>query len=346
MDGPRLIQSLDPTAALEHDVVPNDFHGIPFERWLDMLCQFAMIFARNRNAAQCFTTLNTILECNIFAFQESAIQRSQLCRLACAIMLNDSKQVSHSVRWLLKRHPFCTDLYRLYNHANRLCTVGTDYSTSVMQKNMLRFIKAMDYTLMTPQQRIKMKFSSRNENITWEAKSLSRGNEKYIKSHDPVMLSLFGHILSSGGTYPSALNYYFRAFAVTPEDPILNLSIAACYVQHSMKRLSENRQYQLQQGLSFMMRYHQLRTKDNVAIRCQEAEYNIGRIWHTVGLNHLALPAYERCIALRERVWKEANGEPVEDFATEAAYAMVTILSLSGDFKAAKEVTEEVLVIE
>src|SRR5207248_275817 len=114
------------------------------------------------------------------------------------------------------------------------------------------------------------------------------------------------------------------------------------YLQHAMKRLSENRQFQIQQGLSFINRYYELRTKDSVALHCSEAEFNVGRVWHSLGLSSQALKAYERCIALSEGVKEEASigcGDAcwgVEDFATEAAYAMQTIYILSGDFDDAK----------
>jgi general transcription factor 3C polypeptide 3 (transcription factor C subunit 4) len=119
-----------------------------------------------------------------------------------------------------------------------------------------------------------------------------------------------------------------------------------------MKRLSENRQFQIQQGLSFVYRYYDLRTKTGNAVLQQEAEFNVGRVWHGLGLVQLALPSYERCIKLTERVRQEAEdgmSDAVaghEDFATEAAFAIQSIYAISGNFEAARKVTQEVLVIE
>ena len=147
-------------------------------------------------------------------------------------------------------------------------------------------------------------------------------------------------------------NYYFRAYAVTPHDPILNLSIGVAYIQHAMKRLSENRQYQIQQGLAFTYRYYELRTQADVAIHRQEAEFNVGRVWHGLGLVTLALPAYERCIEMSEKVRSEARDQgsdghwSCEDFSTEAAFAMQSIYAISSNIEGARKVTEEVPVIE
>jgi general transcription factor 3C polypeptide 3 (transcription factor C subunit 4) len=150
----------------------------------------------------------------------------------------------------------------------------------------------------------------------------------------------------------AALNYYIRAFAITPDDPILNLSIGVAYIQHAMKRLSENRQYQIQQGLAFINRYYELRSQDNIAIHCQEAEFNFARIWHGLGLVSHAIPAYERCIKLSERVRQEAEDQCTdgewgfEDFKYEAAFAIQSIYAISGNAEAARNITESILVLE
>jgi len=252
----------------------------------------------------------------------------------------------------MKHHPFDSDLFRLYSISNRLCSGPNGwYNSGPAQKAILRYVKAMDFALLTPEQRKWYKFND-TERSSWTTRIVNDGLMHKIKSHDPTLFALYGHVLVAAGTYKSALNYYFRAYVVTPDDPIVNLSIALCYIQHAMKRQSENRQYQVQQGLAFLFRYYELRAKGNVAVHIQEAEFNIGRAWHALGLTHLALPAYERCIEMSGRVREEQqnreNGEveAVEDFTAEASFAIQTILALTGNFEGARKVTEQGLVIE
>ena len=88
-----------------------------------------------------------------------------------------------------------------------------------------------------------------------------------------------------------------------------------------------------------------------MAIHMQEAEYNVGRVYHGLGLMSQAIPYYRRCIALSDEVRREAitqeNGSiSAEDFAVEAAYALQTIYVLSGDLEGAFDVTMSNLVIE
>jgi general transcription factor 3C polypeptide 3 (transcription factor C subunit 4) len=291
------------------------------------------------------------LQSNVFYWNEEYHHQIELCRLACALAVDDSLQASDAVRWLLKTHPFGSELFRLFSAANRLCSVSEGYSTGKTMKVLMRYIKTMDYVLLSPEQRIWFNFKG-DDRTQWMQHAISPDIVKHVKDHDPALFALYGHVLMCGGSYIAALNYFFRAFALTPEDPVINLSIGIAYIQHAMKRLAENRQFQIQQGLSFINKYYELRTKENVALHCSEAEYNVGRVWHGLGLMTQALAAYERCISLSERVKGEAmgrddgGGAAIEDFAAEAAFGIQAICVLSGDFERACRITESALVIE
>ncbi|KAF2629865.1 TPR-like protein [Macroventuria anomochaeta] len=337
------------------DSAPQDFWGVHFNRWCDAFGRYALLLARHGDDARCFSTLDIALQSNIFSRSLSYHRSLELCRLACALAVDSSVQASTAIRWFLKEYPFGSDLFRLYSCVNRLVSFPEGYSTGPAHKVLMRYIKTMDYALLSPEQRSWYNFRS-NERIGWGQNGVNASTVDAVKDHDPALFALYAHVLICGGSYMAALNYYFRAFALTPQDPILNLSIGTAYIQHAMKRLSENRQFQIQQGLSFMYRYYDLRTKTGVATLCQEAEFNVGRIWHGLGLVTLALPSYERCVQLGERVRQEAeermeegieDGEwRHEDFATEAAFAIQSIYAVSGNFEAARKVTQDALVIE
>ncbi len=122
---------------------------------------------------------------------------------------------------------------------------------------------------------------------------------------------------------------------------MVNLSLALSYIQHALKRQAENRHFQLMQGLSFLYAYYDQRQASPIAQEKQEAEFNLGRAFHMLGLLHLAIPYYERCIAYRADI---AESE-FEDFSREGAMALQEIYVSTGDLKAAQRVTEEHLVI-
>lgn len=220
------------------------------------------------------------------------------------------------------------------------------YNGGPSQKFVLRLIKAMDFALLGKEGRLMYKFGDQ-ERSGYTRGGQGDGNPEGITDVNVALLAMYGHVLASGGAYLNALNYYFRAYSIEPSDAILNFSIAIAYMQHAMKRQSENRQYQIQQGLAFLHRYHELRTRADIAIQVQEAEFNVARVWHMLGLFHLALPAYERVLSLRERVCTERakGGWDSEDFTTDAAFAVQTILALAEDFYGARKLTKKWLVI-
>lgn len=258
--------------------------------------------------------------------------------------------MTEEARWFLKNFPFVSDGYRLFSAVNRFCRGEITYFNSgPEQKFMLRQIKSMDYALLPPESRDKFFFSD-GDRVKPTQPSITRGNPHKLTEHDPSILCLYGHMMFVAATYGSALAYYFRAYVVKPDDPVINLCIAVSYVQMGYKRQSENRQFQIQQGLAFLARYFDLRTMDKVALHMQEAEFNVAMMWHSLGLYHLALPAYERCLQLSEQVQKEkitmsGELEVIEDFAAEAAFAIQTILAIGGDTEGARKITEEWLVL-
>ncbi|KAF2087223.1 hypothetical protein K490DRAFT_42833 [Saccharata proteae CBS 121410] len=330
--------------------VPDEFHGIPFDEWVDIFSQYALLLARRANNARCWNVIQGALAANVFYHHSKRENRLHVCWLACALLLRDDEQLCSACRYFMKERPYTNDVYRLYALLNRyVIGNGTTFREGPSQKFALRIIKAMDFALLSAEQRKKYKFAD-GEVAIWSRRE--DGNPEKLTEMNVALLVMYGHVLSIGGTYINALNYYFRAFALAPDDALLNLSIATSFVMQSFKRQSENRQYQIQQGLRFLYRYYKLRSKDNIAILVQEAEFNVARLWHSLGLIHLALPHYERVLALSERVQAEGHkvcGEnglgKAEDFAVEAAFAMQTYLAMSDNFSAAREITEKWMVL-
>ena len=94
------------------------------------------------------------------------------------------------------------------------------------------------------------------------------------------------------------MSYLFRALALQPENIVVNLSVATTYVANAMRTNADDRQYGIARGLSFLNRYCDLRKASGKACHLQEAEFNTARMWHLLGLTHLAIPAYEKVLNL------------------------------------------------
>jgi general transcription factor 3C polypeptide 3 (transcription factor C subunit 4) len=76
---------------------------------------------------------------------------------------------------------------------------------------------------------------------------------------------------------------------------MVNLSLGLAYVHYGLKRQSTNRQYLLLQGQSYLSRYAKLGSSEPANnFSKAEAYYNIGRLFHLLSINYLALEYYSR----------------------------------------------------
>ena len=99
------------------------------------------------------------------------------------------------------------------------------------------------------------------------------------------------------------------------------------------------------QGLAFLLEYYDSRKRSSRLSEKQEAEYNVAHAYHLLGLTHLAIPYYERCLALSPAAHVEDSDCEAEDFAKEAAFTLQNLWAASGNKGMAREVTEKWLVV-
>lgn len=142
-----------------------------------------------------------------------------------------------------------------------------------------------------------------------------------------------------------ATDYFLRALALNPTNSTIKLSLALAYLHYALKRQAENRHHILMQGFAFLLEYYDSRRLSNSSSEKQEAEFNVGRAYHLLGLTHLAVPYYERCLVLSPDVQIQRADLEGEDFAQEAAFALQSFWAVSGNLRKAKEITERYLVI-
>ena len=93
------------------------------------------------------------------------------------------------------------------------------------------------------------------------------------------------------------------------------------------------------QGFSFLFAYYDLRQASSCPSERQEAEFNVARAYHTLGLLHLAIPYYEQCLALSAAVQTENSQGSPENYACDAAFALQGIWAASGQLEMANAVT-------
>lgn len=237
-----------------------------------------------------------------------------------------------------------TDSYRMFAALCRACQSPVSwYSSGPAQKYILRQIKAMDRTLLPPE-------LAEKSMMAWDTAVPQEANGKRHEDLDVALLMLYGHILLTSTSYTYALNYFLRAAALDPTNPMVNLSTGIAYIHYGFKRQSDNRQFIVAQGLHFIFEYYEARrTSDEITERL-EAHYNVGRSYHLLGLFHLAAEYYGRVLAEATawRRWMEGNEEkagPMREFVVESAMNMRTYSLINGDMEGAVAITEQWLVM-
>ncbi|KAJ5543507.1 Tetratricopeptide-like helical [Penicillium sp. DV-2018c] len=373
----RLHESIgDVSAEPLQDAVPTDYHGIPFDEWLDIFLQYALIVAEQGEIEEAYETLDSAAVASIWLHSKPKSRLIHVCWFTCALRAQDEETLANEARWFIKEYQFVTDTYRLFSMLSHLCgdPHRSLFHSSGNMKFMLRQIKAIDFTMPVETPR-PIRHSVWKERATLSTRD-EAGQPITAKSLDIALLVLYGHMLYSGNSFYPALNYFFRAYALDDQNPAVLLSIALSFIHHSLKRQSDNRHYLIMQGLSFMHEYRRVREKPGTLLaEKQEMEFNFARVWHSLGLAHLAIDGYGRVLKLGAQIQQEAKQKSlekqtpaedgadvvmgddaqgplsppsqrfVEDFSREAAYALQCIHVLSGNAKSAKAVTEEWLVI-
>lgn len=126
---------------------------------------------------------------------------------------------------------------------------------------------------------------------------------------------------------------------------MIKLPLALGYLHYALKRQADNRHHILTQGLALLLEYYDDRVRSSSASERQEAEYNVARAYHLLGLTHLAIPYYERCLDLSTAVQTGSLNCQGENFAFEAAVNLQSLWAASRNTEKAREVTEKWLVI-
>ncbi|CAG8500351.1 32048_t:CDS:10, partial [Racocetra persica] len=248
----------------------TEFQGLTFAQWFDFSIRYIFIATTYGYEQEAFDVLRTVSRANVFYHNSKYKTGFKLLLLAWGLYTRNFLVVCESTRWLCNLKPFDNRVYRLYgagmaSGSNALSC----FASANSQKYFLRQVKSMD-------------------NVSASGDKKANAPEK----PNDALLALYGHILASARSYIGAIGYYARAYAENPKDPVISLSIGLAYLHRAMQRQTDNRHLQIMQGFTFLYNYYELKARN------QEAEYNLGRAFHQLGLTHLAVPHYKKALEL------------------------------------------------
>ncbi|KAK2070596.1 hypothetical protein P8C59_005080 [Phyllachora maydis] len=362
--------------------LPREHRGIPLENWLDVFLEYALALARSGQAREAYSVCHAARDSVVYTDPANTF-RIHLAWATCAIYAGDEETCVAVGRYFMRVYAPGTDSYRMFAALCRLCQSPISWYTSgPAQKFFLRQIKSMDEIIGLKRQKRKKKKTKKREEKrqTKRPRRAEPGadeddeddededDEDDDDDDDPdpdlgdldvCLLTMYGQILYTTGSFWYSMTYFARALSVDPDNVLVNMMMGLAYLHHAFQRQAKNRQYALAQGFAFLFRYYHGRLEDG---RCtpgqrQEAHFNMGRAYNMVGLGHLAVDYYAKVLdeaTAEARRTGAPEGDPVrivdpvlgrDDLAVEAAYNIRTMAYMMGDLEGASAITRQWLVL-
>ncbi|KAI9188663.1 transcription factor TFIIIC subunit tfc4 [Blastocladiella emersonii ATCC 22665] len=304
----------------------NSYLGFSLDDWYEQLIRYCVALVKNHQSDRAFDVLHSMATANIFWHDNGKMLRMHVVGVSLAVASQRPSQAAQYCRWLINNHPYSANVYRVYTLA---MSAGTRDRLAFASTNCQKFFKR---TLL-------QRFAGPIRKHMTPAEVEAHGHHPAVPVHDepelvwtakPLLLTLYGHILSCAASYLPAVAHYLRAYALSPEDAMLNLSLGIAFLHRAMQRKSDNRHLQVAQGLAFLFRYAEFAKHPKTLVY-----YNLGRGFHQIGLMPLAVRYYRFAL----------EGRDDERYLREVAYNLVLVYVHSNSPHLARRVMKEYLAV-
>lgn len=165
---------------------------------------------------------------------------------------------------------------------------------------------------------------------------------QFLKNPDVLPLAILnGHNALMSGSYKYALGEYMSVFRDQPNEPMAAFCVAITFLSLSCQRYVSSKYLCLFQMIAFLHTYLELRGT------CQEAMYNIGRVFHQMNMLDKAVVFYKKAIALskKDQIKRLAESddefEEIFDVRREAAFNLALIYKNSQSYELACHVIKD-----
>ncbi|CDO92765.1 unnamed protein product [Kluyveromyces dobzhanskii CBS 2104] len=316
MDGLPLMEEKITTSST------TELRGLTYDQWFELFMELALTIARLQSANDASSIIETATEVNVFSQHPERVKMMKFVKLAIILQLKDEQEVVENLRGLLNQFQFNRKILHLFMFSvSEGQTALRILSSTVQQKFFLRQLKAFD----------SIRFGQHVNGQASITNSVSNPERKICTYLNYIYAML---LYSSKGFMP-ALQYLKRIEIEIDDDPMLDLMIGLSHLHRSMQRLTGNRHFQILQGFKYLYQYHELRHKYYSDIERQEADYNIGRAYHILGLFSPAVKYYKKVLDNYEDL----------NLKKHAAYNLILIYNESENFALSNHLMEQYLSI-
>ncbi|KAH6661637.1 hypothetical protein F5X68DRAFT_162044 [Plectosphaerella plurivora] len=314
---------------------PNDdgYRGIPFGEWLELFLDYAICLAMGGNGEEAYSVCEAARDSIVFTNSKDYMFLIHVAWAACAIYMADDEVCVAMGRFFLKVNQLDSDAYRMFAALCRFCqSPASWYNSGPVQKFILRQIRVIDATQIR---------ATMPDTDIIAPPDFSTANGE-IRNLDVCLLMLYGHVLFTSTSYTFALNYFLRARALAPRNPMVNLSVGLGYVHHGLKRQADNRQYLIMQGMAAIFEYADIRAMSASDAVRREVSFTVARVFHMLGLHHLA---HSRYLEALDGLSASSSSPGCSDIRVGAAFNEYILLSVSQDPETIEEVLSRYLYL-
>lgn len=307
----------DPTVVLAKD----EFRGLKYEQWYNLFMKYALMIAQyESDSSSAMAILDIAGHINVFKDYSLG---TNLVGLSVGMLTSDHVLVQLQVRLLMNEYQFCPMALKAF-----LASYIPDsynaihYSDPSTQKYILRQVKAYD--------------SLREHREITGMAAITNRNVDLSKKH-PYLSYIYASLLYFNKSYYSALAYCVKLYPDFYKDPSLIFMLALSNLNRSTQRKTLNTNFQILQALTYLFEYVKL--KDfNDPYQKMEALYNVGRAFHQLELDNLAITFYEKVLKI------EVEDESL-DLKREAAYNLYIIYNIHENHRLAEDIMDKYLVV-
>lgn len=301
----------------------TELRGLTYDQWFELFMNLALTLTKYQSVEDGLSIIETAQEVNVFVQNPQRAKMMKFVKLAIVLEIENEEELSENLRGLLNQFQFNRKVLEVFMLSLSHGQMSSEIlSTTVQQKFFLRQIKAFD----------SCRFDT---HVNGQASITNKVVVNPEKLASPYLYYIYAVLLYSSRGFLSALQYLSWLEKDTPDDPMVNLLMGLCHTHRSMQRLTANRHFQFLHGLRYLYRYYDIRSTMYTELEKQEADYNVGRAFHLMGLTSIAITYYNRVL----ENYKD------EELKKHAAYNCVVIYQGSGNIKLANHIMEQYLSI-
>lgn len=301
----------------------TELRGLTYQQWFELFMELSLVITKLQSVEDGLSVIETAQEVNVFAQDPEKVKMMKFVKLAIVLRLEDEDELVENLRGVLNQFQFNRKVFQCFMFCVARGQMSSDIlSSTVQQKFFLRQLKAYDSIRY-------------GQHVAGQASVTNKKVSNPDKFKSPYLHYIYAMLLYSSKGFLLALQYLNRLEPELYEDPMINLMTGLAHLHRSMQRLTASRHFQILHGLRFLYRYHDIRANRYSSTEKQEADYNIGRAFHLLGLFSIATRYYQK-------VMTEYGDEKLK---RHAAYNCILIYNESGNPELANSLMEKYLSI-